>query len=272
MCLYQINEHNYRMHTEVIASYPWLKKGCRTRSAFLTKHGISSASCVYARAKQDQWVITSGASRRFDKLFIQAAIIDQLLQANPGRAISSKKVSSPSCQCGKKTTAYIYLIVIGTADRLRTSMAIDPKHPQASLVCKFGRTNDLDRRTKEHAKQYGSIPGAQFQLLYHIIVDARYASTAETSISHLVKRTDRSLPYLTTRELAIMTDDQLLSTLDYYDMLAKRYPRQTGLSALVSRKVQSIACQKCGAGVALGAIIRFVIVCLVALWCMHILA
>ena len=57
-----------------------------------------------------------------------------------------------------------YLFTLGTVGELRSSMNIDNKIPDDWVVCKYGKTNNLMRRTGEHTKTYGSIKGATLRL------------------------------------------------------------------------------------------------------------
>ncbi|KAJ3159015.1 hypothetical protein HDU86_002184 [Geranomyces michiganensis] len=59
----------------------------------------------------------------------------------------------------------IYLLQIGTVEKLRTSMALPGEVPGTKLVVKFGLTKDLARRFGEHERHFGVLPGAEIKVV-----------------------------------------------------------------------------------------------------------
>ncbi|KAF6252687.1 hypothetical protein COO60DRAFT_1643811 [Scenedesmus sp. NREL 46B-D3] len=75
--------------------------------------------------------------------------------------------------------AGVYLLLIGSVADLRQSMGLSADLPGDQLVCKWGRTEDLDQRLKDHDRHYGSLDGANLRLVYFAPIDPRYQSKAE---------------------------------------------------------------------------------------------
>jgi len=75
----------------------------------------------------------------------------------------------------------IYLIALGTVKALRKKLRLDKKYKDNDFVYKFGMTIDLERRIKEHTKEYGKL-GAKLKLVTFGLIDTQYISEAETDL------------------------------------------------------------------------------------------
>ena len=83
--------------------------------------------------------------------------------------------------------AGVYLVLVGTVEDLRESMGLAADLPWDMLVLKWGRTEDLDMRLKDHDRQYGSLDGASLCLVsYFAPIDPRYQSRAEADAKESV--------------------------------------------------------------------------------------
>lgn len=82
--------------------------------------------------------------------------------------------------------AGVYLLLIGTVADLRGSMGLPNDLSGDLLVLKWGRTEDLDQRLKDHDRQYGSLDGASLRLVYFAPIDPRYQSSAEADAKQSV--------------------------------------------------------------------------------------
>ena len=80
------------------------------------------------------------------------------------KQILSKSVSSVPC---------LYHFSLGIAKDLRKSMKIPNDIPDEYIITKYGFTDDLERRTKEHEKTYGKIKGVKLELLLFSYIDPK---------------------------------------------------------------------------------------------------
>jgi hypothetical protein len=93
---------------------------------------------------------------------------------NQKKVLASKLIGVPvgdirkALQTEMASIACVYLFTIGLVKDLRKTMNISKKIPDDHIVCKYGKTGDLDRRTREHALTYGKLKGATLCLLYNI--------------------------------------------------------------------------------------------------------
>lgn len=78
-------------------------------------------------------------------------------------------------------TPCLYLFYVGNAENLREKIPNGLENN--SKMYKYGFTDDLERRTKEHRKSYGE----DIQLVYFVWIDPKYLSKAETSFKEKVE-------------------------------------------------------------------------------------
>jgi hypothetical protein len=99
----------------------------------------------------------------------------------------------------------VYLFSLGTALDLRTSMNIPDSISDDSVVVKWGHTDDLARRTEEHTREYGKIPGVNMRLKYFSFIAAEYRKEAEAEIKEFFEELyPCRLPYKKYQELAVV--------------------------------------------------------------------
>jgi hypothetical protein len=117
----------------------------------------------------------------------------------------------------------IYLFSIGRVKDLRQELAIDDSYSNKDYVYKWGRTRDLERRTKEHQKKYGSIDGCQLELVSFGFIDPQYVSEAETKLQHLFNDMDMILECDGHKELAVISKKKIRAVKEQYETIAKAY-------------------------------------------------
>ena len=117
----------------------------------------------------------------------------------------------------------IYLFTLGTAKDLRKSMAIDSKYADSALICKFGFTNDLSRRTTEHMNSFGKVNGCNLKLKYYSYVDPQYMSKAENDIKCCVKALNISIVYENQEELIVVSKEHHQLVENQYELVSKKY-------------------------------------------------
>lgn len=126
------------------------------------------------------------------------------------------KTSSTTIPC-------VYLFSLNTVENLRKKMNIHKKYSDDSIVCKYGFTKDLSRRTREHLKEYGKFEKVNLKLKHHSYIDPQYISKAEADIKDFFEALDVTLTYEDYDELVIVKPS-LLRTIDrQYRQLSNAY-------------------------------------------------
>jgi hypothetical protein len=126
------------------------------------------------------------------------------------------KTSSTTIPC-------VYLFTLNTVKQLRSSMKLNKKYTDDMIVCKYGFTADLPRRTGEHIKTYGSIKGVELKLKHHSYIDPMYISNAESDIRDFFESLEIGLEYVNYNELVIIKPSLLKSVDRQYKQLSNAY-------------------------------------------------
>lgn len=121
------------------------------------------------------------------------------------------------------TMPCIYLFSIGRVRDLRKELGIDDSYGDNDYVYKWGRTRDLERRTKEHNKKYGSLNSSDVKLVLFGFIDPQYTSEAETKLNHLFDGMDMKLDSEYYNELAIIPKKKMKLVKEQYETISKAY-------------------------------------------------
>jgi len=113
-------------------------------------------------------------------------------------------------------TPCVYLYLIGKASDL-----LEGDYNNDDLLCKFGCTNDLPRRTNEHEKLFKKEFNIDIELLYFSIIEAQYIFEAEKNISQYFK--GNLINYNNMKELIIINKKELLQIKQHYRMIQNSY-------------------------------------------------
>ncbi len=100
---------------------------------------------------------------------------------------------------GTTPLSAIYLFKLGFVKDLRTKLGIDVRRklPDNHIVCKYGFTSDLERRTGEHGTTYGK----SIELMVHAAVERKFLSECETSIREFFEESEWTVEHATDKEL-----------------------------------------------------------------------
>ncbi len=129
------------------------------------------------------------------------------------------KTSMSSISC-------IYLFTLGTVKDLRKSMNIDPKYTDDMIVCKYGNTNDLHRRTGEHKTTLGKIKKADLKLKYYSYVDTQLITKAENKLKKIIAPYNAELQYEQYAELFVIDNKQLKELSEHYKDIGQLFGGQ----------------------------------------------
>jgi hypothetical protein len=129
--------------------------------------------------------------------------------------------------CKKSTSpiSCIYLFSLGTVANLRKTFNIitEGNYNDNDIVVKYGRTEDLERRTSEHNNDYGKMENVELRLMMYSFVDSSYASDAETDIANFYTYSKYKYDIDGRNEMAIIPKDKLDIVKKEYEKIRKIY-------------------------------------------------
>lgn len=117
----------------------------------------------------------------------------------------------------------VYLFSLGLVKDLRSSMNISSQHSDESVVCKYGFTKDLTRRTGEHLSSYKKIKGVELRLKHHVYIDPQYVSSAENKISNYMKALQLGFEYADEKELVVISPSLTDLVSEQYQQIGRSY-------------------------------------------------
>jgi len=117
----------------------------------------------------------------------------------------------------------VYLFTFGTVKDLRKSMNIDDKYNDNDIICKFGLSEDLGQRAKDHQRTYGKIKNVDIKLKYYSYVDPDYTSNAEADVRQFVSGLDWNLKYEKFTELIVLPKKNMTQIKVQYELIGKKY-------------------------------------------------
>lgn len=158
------------------------------------------------------------------KLFtVQMGTIDQKQKLSSRLLGVSTDTVKSMCSKSSASISCIYLFSLGTVQQLRLTFNIPSKYEDDMLLVKYGRTEDLERRTNEHEKDYGKIEGVELRLLKYTHIDSQYISDAECDINHFLTHSNSKYDFPNRSELAIISKDKLKQVEKEYEKIRKIY-------------------------------------------------
>ena len=70
------NGKNYVQGDFILSNAPIYSKGCRSSRDLIKKKNIASDKYIFARLKDNEWLVTDGKSVKFDKVFFKKSLIN----------------------------------------------------------------------------------------------------------------------------------------------------------------------------------------------------
>ena len=123
-----------------------------------------------------------------DKLFvIQMGTDDQKVEVASDVMGVSTKALKAFLNTNITSMPVIYLFSLGRAKDLRELLSIPASFKDDDVVYKYGLTKDLNKRTEQHERTLGKMPGVQMTLKYHVYIDPLYLQEAENDIEKYFK-------------------------------------------------------------------------------------
>lgn len=116
--------------------------------------------------------------------------------------------------CAKTPCVYLYLIG-------KASDILEGEYNENDLLCKFGCTDDLQRRCSEHNNTYKKEFDSNIELLCFSIIEAQYIFDAESNIKQYFK--SNLISYESMKELIIINKNNLQQIKQHYKMIQNSY-------------------------------------------------
>jgi hypothetical protein len=131
-------------------------------------------------------------------------------------------------KCNSGDVSCIYLTTLGYVKNLRNTFNIPDEINDNMIVVKYGRTDDLYRRLKEHDNTYGKLDNVKVLLKTYSYVDTEYVSKAEKNIKHYMKACKYTFkPIINSdveyKELAIISLDNFDGIIEQYELVKNNY-------------------------------------------------
>ena len=114
----------------------------------------------------------------------------------------------------------VHLFNVGKVTELRKHYD-ELKQYRKGFLFKWGRTNDLKRRTGEHIKTYGNLLSSTLQLKYFSPVDNIYEAAAENEIRQYFQ--ERAVRFGNHKELVILDKSQIAGARRFYEDVYSKF-------------------------------------------------
>lgn len=162
--------------------------------------------------KFQKWAINILFTHQIGTQEQKQILSDKLLGKSVKSAID---VFKTSC----KSIPSIYLLTLGKVSKLRKSFNISKDIDDETILCKYGKTENLERRLIEHNNDYGKIEGVELRLKYYAFIDPEFITDAENQIKNFFVANNMKLEHLKRNELVLVNANLMKNTLKTYEFV-----------------------------------------------------
>jgi hypothetical protein len=128
------------------------------------------------------------------------------------------------CHPGK--ISCVYLISLGSVKDLKETFSIEDER-DANIVCKYGRTNNIDRRMTELSNEYKKKNSkVSLSVVTFSFIDDVYASEAEAELARIFSDGYNKLTDIKENELVCMNKRQISNTSKFYRLIESDYGKE----------------------------------------------
>jgi hypothetical protein len=114
-------------------------------------------------------------------------------------------------------TPIVYLYLIGNANELLKTDEYDDDQ----MLCKYGCTEDMVRRSGEHEKKFNKEFGTNIELICFSIIEAQFIFNAEQNIKTFFSA--NKVEYKKHKELIVISKKEMVMIKDHYKMIQHSY-------------------------------------------------
>lgn len=140
--------------------------------------------------------------------------------------VSAEAVKQVFKKSGEKFSC-VYLFHLGNVKELREEMNIGKEIPNDHLVFKFGRTDDITRRTKEHIKTFEKCERIELKLKRFTYIDPLYVSDAEQDINSFFSMYGKDVRYNNSKEIVTVDPKYINEVEKRYKQIFNEYGGRT---------------------------------------------
>jgi hypothetical protein len=233
---YQINEHYifFNCIIPVLNGKKTSKQNNAKKELFLTYEGLLRLLFVSKNDKTKKFIKWAT-----EKLFtIQMGTLEQKQKLRDSLGVIPNAVKEV-CKKSTSPLSCVYLFSLGTVSQLKETFNIPNNFNDNDIVVKYGRTDDLERRTNEHNNDYGKMKNVDLRLMMYSFIDVSYISMAENDLGDYFDYKFK-FEFENRTELAIIPKDKIDNVKKEYEKIRGVYG---GKMSEIINKIEMIKLQ-----------------------------
>lgn len=201
--------YEYKLHYKI---FTYEKNAGRTKSKsriYKTKYFTYTGllRCLFVSRNKNaerfqKWASSILFTHQFGTQEDKDKLASKLLGVHHKAVREVFKASSTTIPC-------VYLFTLGTAKQLRKSMKLPNTINDDQIICKYGMTESLERRTYEHNRTFSKIKKTDLHLKYYAYIDPQYVSEAETDMGDYFAALNANIEFKDMKELVALSSKQM---------------------------------------------------------------
>jgi len=108
---------------------------------------------------------------------------------------------------------------LNSVKELRDTFNISKNIPDDAIVCKYGKTDDLKRRIKEHQNNYKKLKNVELSIMCYSYVDKKLITEAENKIKNYFTSNNMKFDYENSNELVIINKEYVKNAKNTYQFV-----------------------------------------------------
>lgn len=213
---YTIYDKKYYMAYELIKyniGRPFFRTCMNNPRKCIVKHNIPKHDYLFAIYKNNTYKIYDSSFKKAHLYLSSDYVNNNVLTSTmitTSESNEKKREGKPSNSFLQKCAnpfSCIYLFSLGTVKDLRNDIGIEENSifDENDIVCKFGLTNNLQRRTLEHRKTFGNIKQIRMELETCAYITPPFLYEAESKLHNHFKLCNSKLEHESFKELVVLS-------------------------------------------------------------------
>ena len=222
-----IIDKNTTYNENIDYKYFYLKKEVnkqiKKKELYLTYRGLLRVLFVSRNGKTDKFIKWATETLFTGQLGEQE---DKDNLASDLLGVNAKTIKDVFKTNSSKTPV-VYLYLIGNANQLLKNnrslimQGAASNYNENDILCKYGCTDDLERRCSEHDKKYNKEFNTKIELLCFSIIESKYIFEAESNITQYFK--SNLIEYKNSKELIVINKKDISQIKQHYKMIQNSY-------------------------------------------------
>jgi hypothetical protein len=229
-----INNNNYYNAKELYAYDKVYFYGCgRSIRLIIDKKSINNDNYIYASYnKKKGWTVYTDEDKLNNKaklLLREEWVINNVAKMNTSDEELNEDDMFHDDVFGASSTSFpcVYLLSLGKVKALRNTFNIPEDVNDNYMVYKYGMTQHMSQRIKEHMGDYGKMENVELKLDMFSYVDVKYKAKAEGRIRTLFNQLKIHLDIEGRNELVAIDSVQYSIIQDQYKIIYDKYSGAT---------------------------------------------